>query len=43
MHNVKFVEDGSSVVGDEGLSPTVPDHFVHAPGAETGTNAVGNG
>lgn len=43
MYDVYFLEDGGAVVGDEGFSACVTDHFIHASGSKTCANAVGDG
>ena len=43
MHNVHFLEDSGTVVGDESFPPSISDHLVHSPGAETGSDAIRDG
>jgi len=43
VDNIHFVENGGAIVGNESFSSCVFDHFVHASGTETGSDAVGDG
>lgn len=42
VNNIHFLEDGGSIIGDEGFSFGVFDHFVHASWSEAGANTIGN-
>jgi hypothetical protein len=43
MDDFYLLEDGGSIVGDEGFSAAVSDHLIHASGTETGANTIGDG
>lgn len=43
MDDIHFLQDGGTVVCDEGFSSSVSDHLVHTSGAETGSDTVSDG
>lgn len=43
LEDLHLVEDGGAVIGDDDLVGGGGDHLVHALGAQTGANRVGDG
>ena len=42
MDNIHFLQNCGSIIGDEGFSSTISDHFIHASGTQTSSDTVCN-